>query len=169
MFEDEASFQQEGTTRRSWAKRGKGFSVYHHPCKRRSKFFGAITVEPKPRLHFRKAETFNATTFQAFLDQLLVHHERICLIIDNVKYHTAKKLRPFFRANRERLWLYKLPKYSPEINATEMVWRETRKDATHNRYFPTTKRLTRGVQTQFRIYQEEPRRIAGCVAQFLRA
>lgn len=169
MFEDEVCFQQEGTTRRSWARVGIGFTVYHHPCKRKSKFFGAVTVEPAPHFHFQKAETFNATSFQRFLEHILESHERICLIVDNVKYHSAKKLKPFLRANKDRLWIYKLPTYSPEMNATEMVWRETRKDATHNRYFPTTKRLTRGVQTQFRVYQREPHRLAGTVAQFLRA
>ncbi|MGH7427534.1 MAG: transposase [Candidatus Methylomirabilaceae bacterium] len=143
MFEDEACFQQEGTTRRSWAKRGKGFTVYHHPCKRRSKFFGAVSVSPRPKWAFRKARTFNASTFQAFLEDVLRVFGRVCMILDNVAYHKAKKLRPFLRANRHRLWLYSLPAYSPDLNAAEPVWRETRKDATHNRYFPAIKRQER--------------------------
>lgn len=169
VFEDEVSFQQEGTTRRSWAKVGVGFTVYHHPCKRRSKFFGAISLEQKPQLTFQKAETFNGSSFRRFLEHLLTVHKRVCLIIDNVRYHISKKIQAFLRQNKHRLWIYKLPKYSPELNAVEMVWRETRKDATHNQYFATPKRLTRTVQTQFRTYQREPHRLVGPVAQFLRA
>ena len=167
LFEDEAYFQQEGTTRQSWAKRGKGFTVYHHPCKRKSKFYGAITVEKAPSFVFQKAEWFNAKTFQQFLKHLLTVFDKVCLIIDNASYHKAKALHPFLEANKDRLRLHPLPPYSPELNAVEMVWRETRKDATHNRYFPTIKGLTRTVRTQFRIYQNEPRKLSGLVANFL--
>lgn len=167
LFEDEAYFQQEGTTRQSWARRGKGFTVYRHPCKRKSKFYGAISIKEEPDFIFQKADTFNAKTFQAFLKLLLESFEKVFLILDNVRYHRAKVLRPFRWANRHRLRLYHLPPYSPDLNAAETVWRETRRDATHNRYFPTLKRLTRAVQTRFRTYQKEPFQLSGIVAPFL--
>lgn len=167
IFEDEAYFQQEGTTRQSWAKRGKGFTVYRHPCKRKSKFYGAITVDQKPSFIFQKAEWFNSKTFQQFLEQLLSIFKKISLILDNAKYHKAKRLKPFLKANQNKLWLHHLPPYSPELNAVEMVWRETRKDATHNRYFPTMKGLTRTIQTQFKTYQKQPQKLAGTVYHFL--
>jgi transposase len=167
MFEDEVFFQQEGTTRQSWAKRGIGFTVLRYPCKRKIKFYGAITVEEEPSFVFLKAEWFNAETFLRFLEYLLATFDKVCLILDNVAYHKAKALKPFLDANQDRLWLYPLPPYSPELNAIEPVWRETRKNATHNRYFPAIRGLTRAVQTQFRTYQNEPKRLAGIVAPFL--
>lgn len=160
-------FQQEGTTRQSWARRGRGFTVHHHPCKRKSKFYGAITVDESPTFVFQKAEWFNSKTFQRFLKHLLSVLDKVCLILDNVSFHKAKALQPFLEANKDRLWLHYLPPYSPDLNAVEMVWRETRKDSTHNRYFPTVKGLTRAVQTQFRIYQNKPRKLQGVVANFL--
>jgi transposase len=168
-FEDEVAFQQEGTTRRSWAPRGVGFTVWHQPCKRSAKYFGAISMEPRPRILWQGAERFNSRTFETFLIQIVEHYGKVCLILDNVAYHKAKRLKPTIRALRGRLWIYNLPKYSPELNAVEMVWRETRKDATHNRYFATMKGLRRSVQSQFREYNERPGKLAGCVAQFLRA
>lgn len=162
------SFQQEGTIRRSWAKRGKGFTVYHHPCKRRAKYFGAVTLEADPRLEFRPAEEFNSRTFEGFVCQLLARFPKIFLILDNARFHKAKRLQPFFAAHADRLTIFHLPPYSPELNAVEMVWRETRKDATHNRYFATQRGLRRAVQTQFRAYQANGQRLAGTVAQFLR-
>jgi transposase len=167
LFEDEAYFQQEGTTRQSWARQGKGFTVYRHPCKRKRKFYGAITIDQKPSFIFQKSEWFNAKTFQRFLEHLLSVFDKICLILDNVRYHKAKRLKPFLQAHQDRLWIHHLPPYSPELNAVEMVWRETRKDATHNRYFSTMKGLTRTVQTQFRIYQKHPQKLAGTIANFL--
>jgi transposase len=168
VFEDEVAFQQEGTTRRSWARRGVGFTVWHQPVKRSAKYFGAVSMEAEPRLVWRPAERFNSRTFEAFLIQIVEHYGKVCLILDNVAYHKAKRLRPTLRALRGRLWMYGLPKYSPELNAVEMVWRETRKDATHNRYFATMKGLRRTVQSQFRAYEANPRALAGTVAQFLR-
>ena len=167
LFEDEVWFQQEGTTRQSWARRGKGVTVYRHPGKRKSGFYGAVSIGEEPGFVFQKAETFNAKTFQAFLELVLASFDRVFLIIDNVGYHRAKALRPFLGSNRHRLRLRRLPPYSPELNAAEMVWRETRRDATHNRYFPTQRGLTRAVQTQFRTYQAEPRQLRGIVAPFL--
>jgi len=167
VFEDEVYFQQEGTTRRSWSRRGKGFIVYHHPCKRGAKFFGAISVSRRPALAFRPARKFNSRTFERFLVDVLRRYRKVALIIDNAPYHKAKRLRPFLRANRHRLWIYSLPKYSPELNAQEQVWRETRKDATHNRYFGTLKGLNRTVRTQFRTYQAQPHLLLGTVARFL--
>lgn len=162
------SFQQEGTIRRSWAKRGVGFTVYHHPCKKRSKYFGAVSLDAAPQLEFRNATNFNSRTFEGFLGQLLARFPKVFLILDNAMFHKAKRLKPFFEAHADRLELFHLPPYSPELNAVEMVWRETRKDATHNRYFATTKGLARAVRTQFRTYQANPTRLAGTVAQFLR-
>lgn len=168
VFEDEVSFEQEGTTRRSWARRGVGFTVWHQPCKRSAKYYGAITLEAKPRLVYRRAQTFNARTFETFLTQLVDRLGKVCLILDNVAYHKARRVRQAVRRLRGKLWLYSLPPYSPELNAVEMVWRETRKDATHNRFFATMKGLRRAVQSQFRAYQTEPIKLAGTVAQFIR-
>jgi len=143
--------------------------VYHEPCKRSAGYYGAVSMEDEPDLFWEGCHRFNSTTFCAFLDDLVDHYGKVCLILDNVKYHKSKMAKRKIRQLRGRLWVYWLPKYSPELNAVEMVWRETRKDATHNQHFATMKRLRRTVQSQFRTYQDEPWRIAGVVARFLRA
>ena len=160
-------FQQEGTTRQSWAKRGKGFIVQKHPGKHKSKFFGAISIEESPSLIYQKANWFNGKTFKQFLEYLLTKFKKVFLILDNVKYHKARILKPFLEENKNRIWLHYLPPYSPELNAIEIVWRETKKDATHNRYFPYMRGLTRSVQTQFRIYQNDPSRLSSLIDNFL--
>ena len=167
LFEDEVLFQQEGTIRQSWARRGVGFSVFKYPCKRKIKFYGAVSIERYPRFHFQKVDWFNAKSFEKFLKTLLKSFDKIYLILDNARYHKAKELKPFLDDNKEHLSLYFLPSYSPELNAVEAVWKNTRKDATHNRYFPKIKRLTRAVHTRFRIYQNEPSMLAGIIKPFL--
>ena len=167
VFEDEVCFQQEGTSRQSWARRGIGFIVKHHPCKRRSKFFGAISLEAAPGFVFQKANWFNSRTYEKFLAEILNRFGKVVLIVDNVMYHRAKRLKAFLETNKDRLWLFNLPPYSPELNPVELVWRETKKNASHNRYFPTKKGLTRAVMSRFKMYQDLPSMLSGIVAQYL--
>ena len=167
VFEDEVCFQQEGTIHQSWARRGIGFIVKHHPCKRRSKFFGALSLEENPGFIYSKTEKFNSRTFESFLLEIINSFGKVFLVLDNVMYHKAKRLGPFLEANKDRLQLFHLPPYSPELNIVELVWRETKKNASHNRYFPTRKGLTRAVVSRFRFYQKTPSVLSGIAAQYL--
>ena len=59
------------------------------------------------------------------------------LIVDNARYHRAEELEDFFYKIKDKLELFFLPPYSPDLNLIETEWRETRRNATHNRYFET--------------------------------
>jgi len=37
----------------------------------------------------------------------------------------------------DRLTVYQLPAYSPDLNPIEWLWKKVKKKATHRRYFPT--------------------------------
>lgn len=56
------------------------------------------------------------------------------MILDNVRYHHAKYLKPFLEQNKSRIELIFLPAYSPDYNPMERVWWYMRKKITHNRY-----------------------------------
>jgi transposase len=47
----------------------------------------------------------------------------------------------YLESIKDRLELFFLPAYSPEINAIEMLWKKTRRGVTHNRYFNTLKEM----------------------------
>ena len=167
LFLDEGSFQQSGTIRSSWARRGEGFTAYHYPSRRSYKYFAVLSIEQQLRLFWMRAERLNTRSYCKFLEQLLAHLERIYVIADNAIYHKSRTLQRFLRKYRGRVYAHFLPPYSPELMPTEMVWRETRKDATHNRCFSSLKGLARAVQTQFRIYERQPHRLRGIVTPFL--
>jgi transposase len=112
-------------------------------------FFGAVSLRTG-RLVTEEASTFNTETFHHFLCSFLSStHDRILLILDNVSYHKARKLKPFFIQNQHRLQMEFLPPYSPELNPIERVWRITRRKVTHNRYFPTIEELRGALINQF--------------------
>lgn len=63
------------------------------------------------------------------------------LILDNASWHRVQDLKKFFFENRHRLVRVFLPPYSPELNPIERVWRITRRQITHNRYFESIEDL----------------------------
>lgn len=87
------------------------------------------------------AEKGNSSTFKKHLKKVIksLPDEKLIIVLDNVKYHHAKKLKPFLEQNRERLELMFLPPYSPDLNPIERVWWFMRKKITHNRYLHTLK------------------------------
>jgi len=55
---------------------------------------------------------------------------KILLVLDNARYHHAKKLKDYIESIKDRLELFFLPPYSPEINPIEMLWKKTRRAVT---------------------------------------
>jgi putative transposase len=82
------------------------------------------------------AEKGNTITFFKFL--LIVLHafkgRKVLMVLDNVKFHHAKRLQPIMERYKERIELIFLPPYSPDLNPTERVWWLMRKEITHNRW-----------------------------------
>jgi putative transposase len=70
------------------------------------------------------AEKGNSATFKKHLKKVIksLQDEKLIIVLDNVRYHHAKKLKPFLEQNRERLELMFLPPYSPDLNPIERVW-----------------------------------------------
>jgi putative transposase len=56
------------------------------------------------------------------------------MVLDNVRFHHAKRLLPILEKYRQRIELVFLPPYSPDLNPIERVWWLMRKTITHNRW-----------------------------------
>jgi putative transposase len=56
------------------------------------------------------------------------------MVVDNVKYHHAKRLKPLLEKYKNKIELVYLPAYSPDLNPVERIWWYMRKKITHNRY-----------------------------------
>jgi transposase len=54
-----------------------------------------------------------------------------------------------------------LPPYSPEYNATECLWKYTRKGGTHNHCFDSKDELQESLLNVFTRIQRNPERIRG--------
>jgi transposase len=79
---------------------------------------------------------------------LLKQYKRpIILIEDGARYHGGKIVNPSKEKYKDEgsLFVYRLPSYSPDYNPIEKLWKNTKKDATHCKYFPTFEDLRSSV------------------------
>ena len=60
-----------------------------------------------------------------FLKQIIKHHphRKIIVIEDNARPHIAEEVKNFVRENKNKIAVYYLPTYSPDLNPDEKVWK----------------------------------------------
>ena len=154
---DEASFRQDSTIFRTWSRQGHRPTILTTGCRNTQHIYGAIALET---CHFTYhfASVFNGSTFLVFLRQVLtVFAPRpVFLILDNARYHKHPEVQAWCHHHRERLRLWFLPPYWPELNATERLWGHVRQQSTHNRFFATTTQLVAALRNAFRTIQRHP-------------
>lgn len=139
-----------------------------HPCRVSVKAFGAVSVDERPRWHFRFAERFNSQTYLDFLKQIVRGNVRnVFLVADNVGYHKSHAVQEWIAANPDRIELHYLPAYSPELNPVEGVWRITKRKSTHNRYFATKGELHEHVFRRFNRFQGNPVALSAAVRSWV--
>lgn len=168
MYEDEAVFRQSGSIYRHWAKKGIGSEVKSFPSRKSVKVMGAVAVGTDPKWHFRFITVFNSDSFLVLLKQLVRQYtgRRIHLVVDNAKYHKAPEVMDWVEKNSAKIELHFLPTYSPELNAAEYVWKETRRKTTHNRFFPTVDHLKQKLFRRFNRFQGNPTSLRNVLASF---
>jgi transposase len=169
MFGGEASFWLDGSLHRTWASVGEQPHVDTYGLRKTAHVFGPLSLERKPRFHYAFASVFNGTTFLAFLKQL-VHYRRrkIFLVIDNGPCHNLDaKGTEWLRENRERIELFRLPPYSPNLNPIEGAWKETKKRTTHNRFFRTVEERDTALTFTFETFSTQPSLLSGHVSRFI--
>ena len=158
VFEDEASFWQDGTLHRTWSPVGVQPRVPTFGKRNTAHIFGAISLDDA-KFTYRFAKVFNGHTFYEFLRQLVSRYpkQKVFLIIDNGPCHRLNdEGRLWLYNNRHRIELHRLPPYSPEFMPMEPDWKTTRKLATHNAFFETTDQRDMELRNTFRDFQRHP-------------
>jgi len=152
--QDEVHFQRHSSLIRMWAPKGQQPRVLSASTRQKVGYFGALNLKTGC-LVTQETPTFNAETFGDFLGHLLQRsHGRLYLILDNAAWHRARALKHLFFQNRHRLVRLFLPPYSPELNPIERVWRITRRQVTHNRYFESTDQLRTALTACFAKWEQ---------------
>jgi transposase len=130
---DEAGFYLLVKLGKTWAKKGKT------PCIEQScryQHLSAISaISEQGEMYFQIQNTsFTGLTIVAFLRALLVFFNKKLLIIwDGAKIHHDENVKQFLsNENNDRIFLAKIPPYTPELNADEQVWQTLKDDKLKN-------------------------------------
>lgn len=141
LYEDEFSLSNTATLNYIWSEKGKQPQV---SCKQRGRerqtVFGSYNfASGQMTINFK--DRGNAKTFKQHLKKVLHQyraHSKIIMVLDNVRYHHAKKLHRWLEQNQKLEFVY-LPPYSPNLNPIERAWWYMRKKITHNRFVHSLK------------------------------
>lgn len=86
--------------------------------------------------------------------------KKIALVLDNAPWHkkayrlVKAEALPEYEDIRSKVELIKLPPYSPDLNPIEQCWRITRREITHNRYFPQLADLENTLDNFFSLLRQ---------------
>lgn len=93
-----------------------------------------------------------------YLKELLESTSRkILLIWDNASWHKSAETIAFLRSEEgKRLWVARLPPYSPELNPDELVWGNLKKVQLPNRVVKNVTELKKMAQVAMTIIKNTP-------------
>jgi transposase len=167
LFGDEASFAQWGTLGYTWALKGYQPIAKTSGIRKAYRVFGVLDCFGG-RFYYRGVEgKFNSTTYQAFREWLLTRVAgRLILIQDNAPYHTSAALRQFYADHSDRLTVYQLPPYSPDLSPIEGLWKRAKKDSTHLRYFREFAHLVTKVEETLTRFAGLPHELTALAGEY---
>lgn len=122
-FQDESAVRLTAMLGTTWAKKGKTPVV--KVTGNRGTICVTSAISPAGRMVFRlEKETIKAKQHIEFLKQVQKNHphRKIIIIEDKAKPHIAKTVSQFVEAQKNKLAIYFLPSYSPDLNPDEHVW-----------------------------------------------
>ena len=134
---DEVTLSLEPPLRACWMKRGQQkripANVGTHPTPCRHIFGGYHWGQDT--LTWTIASHKNTASFIAFLEELMVRRypeTRVILVLDNVSYHKSAPALAAMSLFEDRLEIFWLPPYCPELNLIERFWRFLKDQACAN-------------------------------------
>lgn len=141
--QDEARFGQQGTTSRVWAVRGSRPRAIRQTAYKWVYLFAAVC--PRTGLTHEwlmpHVNTLHMNLFLKTFGAALAPDVHAVVLLDQAGWHTTDKLK--IPAN---VTLLHLPPKSPELNPSELPWRECRQKHLSNRLFKTEDDLWSGVE-----------------------
>lgn len=123
-FQDESSVSLVPVLGTTWAKKGETPKV--KVTGNRGSIAVSSAISPAGRMVFRiEKEKVNSKTFIDFLRQIMKNHKwrKVIIVTDNSPTHTAKAVENFIEENKNKIAVYYLPTYSPDLNPDEEVWK----------------------------------------------
>lgn len=162
IFQDEVHYQAQTTITRMWAPVGSEPKVRSLPGRDKVSYSGFVNPS-QGQLFVTKPSWFDFETtiaaIRAFIESCPPPSgKKYYLVMDNAPWH--KKAKGLIKENadhqyddiNEKVVFVYLPPYSPDLNPIEQVWRKTRREVTHNRFFADIHQLEDTVDQYYKQF-----------------
>ncbi len=162
LFGDEAEALTHPYLAHVWAKKGADLRVPAPGQASKVALIGAFDWAQRD-LIMHTSERKRSGDFIAFLAEIDrrygpkpgVAAKPVRLVLDNGPIHTSKATRAALAARASWLTVEWLPKYAPELNAIERVWRDLKRHHLAHKTFTGRKDLTNAIHQAVRTLNAE--------------
>ena len=156
---DETGLRSDDVRGRGYAPRGQTPVVRVN--RKRQGLSVISTVTNKGQMRWRVFEGgMNGKRLIDFMQRLVRDvKSKIFLILDNLSAHHARPVKAWLAANAERIEVFYLPSYSPELNPNEMANADLKQAVTKLAPARTKAELAKAVEAHLRSVQRQPERI----------
>jgi transposase len=157
---DETGIKNQCQHGRSYSPRGET-PIQKLPGKRLSlNMISTVTNQGLVRFMLYE-EKFTAKVMIRFLERLVRGSKhKVFLIMDNLKVHHAHKIRDWLATRQEKIELFFLPSYSPELNPDEYLNCDFKAQVHSGKAARTKKQLKSKVKKAMKLLQKRPARVA---------
>lgn len=156
-FVDEAHFRADADLRGKWVLRGQAALVDSTSPRRAEKVtsYSAICLETG-EVESLALDGYSSTEASVvFLQQLRAQSTQPLVVFwDTSPTHGGEALRTYLATPDLRMWLVRLPAYSPDYNADEAIWDWARKEVTAHTCLGTKAAVRERVDAFFASLQE---------------
>ena len=155
-FGDEAGVRSDAHAGRTWAPRGRTPIVSTTGARFAINLISAISRRGELRF-MGVSGRVNAEVFIQFLKRLLHNMSRpVYLIVDGHPTHKSAKVKRFLESVPDKLQLFFLPPYSPELNPDELVWNDLKNNGIGRQIITGPDQMKREVLGHLRFLQKSP-------------
>ena len=156
FFADEAGVRSDYHSGTTWGKRGQTPIVSSTGARFGANLMSAVSAQGQLRFMLTKGRV-TAAVFIEFLKRLRVNATTpVFVIVDGHPTHKAKSVERYVAEQADRLALFILPPYSPELNPDEFVWADLKAHGTGRQMITSLTQLRKAVMAHLRQLQKLP-------------
>jgi len=156
---DETGLRSDDVRGRGYAPRGE--TPVLRVNRNRSSLSVISTVTNKGQMRWKIfSGALNAKVLIGFLKRVTRHEQRkLFLILDNLRVHHSQLVKQWLKANADKIEVFYLPSYSPELNPDELLNADLKQRVTTTAPARTKTALTRTASSSLRSIQKQPQRV----------
>jgi transposase len=157
---DETGLRSDDVNGRGYAPAGRTPVRRAKGAPEKINMISSVNNLGKARFMFYRG-SLNAKVFLDFLRRLIrdARGRKVFLIVDNLRVHHARKVKQWVQEREDRIALFYLPSYSPDLNPDEYLNNDLKSGISRRADGRNKGRLAKNALSQMRSIQKQPERV----------